>query len=82
LTHVNDKQINQDFFRCIDSHTCIRKTELTYGADWILTWCDPLQATFGERLIAFAAVEGTFFSGFSAAFFWLNIRGLMPGLCF
>lgn len=43
---------------------------------------DPEQATFGERVVAFAAVEGIFFSGSFCSIFWLKKRGLMPGLCF
>ena len=49
-------------------------------ADWALRWVANKEATFGERLIAFAAVEGIFFSGSFAAIFWLKKRGLMPGL--
>jgi ribonucleoside-diphosphate reductase subunit M2 len=48
--------------------------------DWALRWIASKEATFGERLIAFAAVEGIFFSGSFAAIFWLKKRGLMPGL--
>lgn len=51
-------------------------------ADWALTWIADEQASFGERLVAFAAVEGIFFSGSFAAIFWLKKRGLMPGLTF
>lgn len=49
-------------------------------ADWALRWIASKEAGFGERLIAFAAVEGIFFSGSFAAIFWLKKRGLMPGL--
>lgn len=51
-------------------------------ADWALTWIGNKTATFGERVVAFAAVEGIFFSGSFAAIFWLKKRGLMPGLTF
>jgi len=51
-------------------------------ADWALRWIGDDKATFGERLVAFAAVEGIFFSGSFAAIFWLKKRGLMPGLTF
>jgi ribonucleoside-diphosphate reductase subunit M2 len=51
-------------------------------ASWALKWCDPTKANFAERIIAFAAVEGIFFSGSFCAIFWLKKRGLMPGLCF
>lgn len=51
-------------------------------ADWALNWISHRRATFGERVVAFAAVEGIFFSGSFAAIFWLKKRGLMPGLTF
>lgn len=56
---------------------CVKKK-----ADWALKWIGDKSATFGERLVAFAAVEGIFFSGSFAAVFWLKKRGLMPGLTF
>ena len=56
---------------------CIRKK-----ADWALKWISDKESTFAERLIAFSAVEGIFFSGSFCAIFWLKKRGLMPGLCF
>jgi ribonucleoside-diphosphate reductase subunit M2 len=55
---------------------------VTKKANWALRWCDPDLASFAERIIAFAAVEGIFFSGSFCAVFWLKKRGLMPGLCF
>lgn len=51
-------------------------------ADWALKWISNKDATFGMRLVAFAAVEGIFFSGSFCAIFWLRKRGLMPGLTF
>lgn len=51
-------------------------------ADWALSWISSKSANFGERIIAFAAVEGIFFSGSFASIFWLKKRGLMPGLTF
>lgn len=51
-------------------------------ADWALRWIADRKSTFGERVVAFAAVEGIFFSGSFAAIFWLKKRGLMPGLTF
>jgi ribonucleoside-diphosphate reductase subunit M2 len=56
---------------------CIRKK-----ADWALRWISDKNSTFATRLIAFAAVEGIFFSGSFASIFWLKKRGLMPGLTF
>jgi ribonucleotide reductase beta subunit family protein with ferritin-like domain len=51
-------------------------------ANWALAWCNAKTNTFAERLIAFAIVEGVFFSGAFCAIFWLKKRGLMPGLAF
>ena len=51
-------------------------------ADWALKWINANHASFAERIIAFASVEGIFFSGSFAAIFWLKKRGLMPGLTF
>lgn len=56
---------------------CIRKK-----ADWALKWISDKSSTFAQRLVAFAAVEGIFFSGSFASIFWLKKRGLMPGLTF
>jgi ribonucleoside-diphosphate reductase subunit M2 len=56
---------------------CIRKK-----ADWALRWISDKNSTFGSRLVAFAAVEGIFFSGSFASIFWLKKRGLMAGLTF
>ena len=56
---------------------CIRKK-----ADWALKWISDTSSTFAQRLVAFAAVEGIFFSGSFASIFWLKKRGLMPGLTF
>jgi len=56
---------------------CVRKK-----ADWALRWINDKESTYAERVIAFAAVEGIFFSGSFAAIFWLKKRGLMPGLTF
>ena len=51
-------------------------------ADWAIRWINDMSASFAERIIAFAAVEGIFFSGSFAAIFWLKKRGVMPGLTF
>lgn len=50
-------------------------------ADWCLKWFDRTSYSFGTRVIAFAIVEGIFFSSSFAAIFWIRLRGLMPGLC-
>lgn len=64
-------------FNAIETLPCVKKK-----ADWALQWIGSKTATFGERVVAFAAVEGIFFSGSFASIFWLKKRGLMPGLTF
>ena len=76
-TYVKDPQERQQLFDAIQTIPCIKKK-----ADWALKWISDADASFGERLVAFAAVEGIFFSGSFASIFWLKKRGLMPGLTF
>lgn len=76
-TFVKDPIERDHLFRAIDTIPCIRRK-----ADWAMRWIGDESSSFGERLIAFAAVEGIFFSGSFAAIFWLKKRGLMPGLTF
>ena len=75
-TYVKDKAEQDHLFRAIDTIPCIRKK-----AEWALKWIDS-QEDFAKRLVAFAAVEGIFFSGAFCAIYWLKKRGLMPGLTF
>jgi len=74
-TYIKDADERAKLFNAIFEFEFIKKK-----ADWALRWIASDEATFGERLIAFAAVEGIFFSGSFAAIFWLKKRGLMPGL--
>jgi len=74
--YVKEKEEQNKLFRAIDTIPCIRKK-----ADWALKWIDS-QDDFAKRLVAFAAVEGIFFSGAFCAIYWLKKRGLMPGLTF
>ncbi|TNY20097.1 ribonucleotide reductase small subunit [Rhodotorula diobovata] len=76
-TYVREPDERARLFNAIDTIPCIRKK-----ADWALRWISDPRAVFGERLVAFAAVEGIFFSGSFASIFWLKKRGLMPGLTF
>lgn len=70
--------ISRDFlFNAIETLPCVGKK-----ANWALNWINHESATFPERVVAFAAVEGIFFSGSFAAIFWLKKRGVMPGLTF
>lgn len=74
-TYVKDSEEQKFLFNAIETIPSVKKK-----ADWSLRWID--EGTFVERLIAFAAVEGIFFSGSFCAIFWLKNRGLMPGLSF
>jgi ribonucleoside-diphosphate reductase beta chain len=74
-TYIKDPDEKNRLFKAIETLDCVKKK-----ADWALRWID--QASFVERLIAFAAVEGIFFSGSFCSIFWLKKRGLMPGLSF
>ena len=74
-TYVKDEKEKNILFKAIENFEAIKKK-----ADWALRWID--SPSFAERLIAFAAVEGIFFSGAFCSIFWLKKRGLMPGLTF
>jgi ribonucleoside-diphosphate reductase beta chain len=74
-TYVKDEKEKAMLFNAIETFPAIKKK-----ADWALKWIE--SPSFAERLIAFAAVEGIFFSGSFCSIFWLKKRGLMPGLTF
>ncbi|OAA58054.1 Ribonucleotide reductase [Niveomyces insectorum RCEF 264] len=76
-TYIKDPAQRTHLFNAIDTIPCIRKK-----ADWALRWINDKESTFAQRLVAFAAVEGIFFSGAFSSIFWLKKRGLMPGLTF
>lgn len=76
-TYIREPKQRTYLFNAIETIPCIRKK-----ADWALKWITDEESTFAQRLIAFAAVEGIFFSGAFASIFWLKKRGLMPGLTF
>jgi len=75
-TYVKDKTEQDHLFRAIDTIPCIKKK-----ADWAVKWIES-QSNFATRLVAFACVEGIFFSGAFCSIYWLKKRGLMPGLTF
>ena len=75
-TYIDDKSEKDFLFKAIDNIETVKKK-----ASWALKWINR-NDNFAERLIAFAAVEGIFFSGSFCAIFWLKKRGLLPGLCF
>lgn len=74
-TYISNPEEKDKLFHAIDNYPSIMKK-----ADWALKWIN--SESFAERLIAFAAVEGIFFSGSFCSIFWLKKRGLMPGLSF
>jgi len=74
-TYIKDSKERDHLFNAIETVPSVKKK-----ADWALKWID--SESFAERLIAFAAVEGIFFSGSFCSIFWLKKRGLMPGLTF
>lgn len=74
-TYIKDNKEKDYLFNAVETMPCVKKK-----ADWALRWIDG--GSFAERLIAFAAVEGIFFSGSFCSIFWLKKRGLMPGLTF
>ncbi len=74
-TYIKDNKEKDYLFNAIENLDCVKKK-----ADWALRWID--QGNFAERIVAFAAVEGIFFSGSFCSIFWLKKRGLMPGLTF
>ncbi|XP_043265745.1 ribonucleoside-diphosphate reductase subunit M2 B isoform X2 [Colletes gigas] len=76
-TYILDIKERDFLFNAIENLPCVAKK-----ANWALNWINHETATFPERVVAFAAVEGIFFSGSFAAIFWLKKRGLMPGLTF
>jgi ribonucleoside-diphosphate reductase beta chain len=74
-SYIKDKEDQNKLFNAIETIPAIKKK-----AEWAMRWIE--NGTFTERLIAFAAVEGIFFSGSFCSIFWLKKRGLMPGLTF
>jgi len=76
-TYIKDREEKLRLFQGNDTIPCIKKK-----ADWALKWIASPSASFASRLVAFACVEGIFFSSAFASIFWLRSRGLLPGLSF
>jgi ribonucleoside-diphosphate reductase beta chain len=74
-SYIKDPKEKDYLFHALDNMPCVTKK-----GEWALRWID--NGNFAERLVAFAAVEGIFFSGSFCSIFWLKKRGLMPGLTF
>jgi len=76
-TYIKNNQNKQKLFDAVNQFPCIQKK-----ADWAKKWIDDHRSSFQTRLVAFACVEGIFFSGAFCSIYWLKQRGLMPGLTF
>ena len=76
-TYIKDSTEKHRLFNAIQTFPCIKKK-----ADWALKWIGDKRSTFQTRLVAFACVEGIFFSGAFCSIYWMKKRGLMPGLTF
>jgi len=76
-TYIKDKTQKHKLFNALNEYPCIKKK-----ADWAIKWIQDKRSSFATRLVAFAVVEGIFFSGAFCSIFWLKKRGIMPGLCF
>ena len=76
-TYIKDTTEKNKLFNALNEYECIKKK-----GDWAIKWINDKRSSFATRLVAFACVEGIFFSGAFCAIFWLKKRGLMPGLTF
>ena len=76
-TYIKDREEKETLFKAIDNFPCIKKK-----ADWAIKWINDKRSSFATRLIAFACIEGIFFSVAFCSIFWLKKRGIMPGLTF
>ena len=76
-TYIKDSEEKHKLFNAIENFPCIKKK-----SDWAQKWIHDNRSSFATRLVAFACVEGIFFSGAFCSIYWLKKRGLMPGLTF
>ena len=76
-TYIKDSNQKKKLFNALHEYDCIKKK-----GTWAIKWINDKKSSFATRLVAFACVEGIFFSGAFCAIFWLKKRGLMPGLTF
>lgn len=76
-TYVKDENEKIRLFQAIENFPCIKKK-----AEWAIRWINDQKSDFATRLVAFACIEGIFFSGAFCSIYWLKKRGLMPGLTF
>jgi ribonucleoside-diphosphate reductase subunit M2 len=76
-TYIKDPDDKHTLFNSLSNFPCIKKK-----ADWAIKWIHDKRSSFAVRLLAFACIEGIFFSGSFCSIYWLKKRGLMPGLTF
>ena len=76
-TYIKDTTQKHKLFNALSEYPCIKKK-----GDWAIKWINDKRSSFATRLVAFAVVEGIFFSGAFCSIFWLKKRGILPGLCF
>ena len=76
-TYIQNPKEKAKYFNALENFPCIKSK-----ADWAIKWIEDINSSFATRLIAFACVEGIFFSGAFCSIYWLKKRGLMPGLTF
>jgi ribonucleotide reductase beta subunit family protein with ferritin-like domain len=76
-TYIKDETEKDKLFRALETYPCIKKK-----GDWAKKWINDNRSSFATRLVAFACIEGIFFSGAFCSIFWLKKRGLLPGLTF
>jgi ribonucleotide reductase beta subunit family protein with ferritin-like domain len=76
-TYIKDNEEKDRLFNAIDNFPCIKKK-----SDWAQKWIHDNRSSFATRLVAFACVEGIFFSGAFCSIYWVKKRGLLPGLTF
>jgi ribonucleoside-diphosphate reductase subunit M2 len=76
-TYINEESEKMKLFKALENYPCITKK-----ANWAKKWINDNRSSFAARLVAFAVIEGLFFSSSFAAIYWIKKRGLMPGLTF
>lgn len=76
-SYIKDREEKTKLFKAVENFECINKK-----ATWAIKWINDKRSAFSTRLVAFACIEGIFFSGSFCAIYWLKKRGLMPGLTF
>ena len=76
-TYIKDKEQKHKLFNALNEYECIKKK-----GQWAIKWINDKKSNFATRLVAFACIEGIFFSGAFCAIYWMKKRGLMPGLTF